>query len=225
MTGGKGDVKGQSRGAARRRALLEAAWSLVRENGLSAVTLDNIIARAGGSKATIYAGFGDKDGLIEAAISEHCATFADQMMEMLDADSDPAVTLTRLASGLVEQIWTPEAVRIFGSFLTEGTRYPQVMEAFQRNGPARLHRRLSRYLTGVQREGHPAIANPDQAAKMFIDALHGDWLLNSLGKSAGRRLDDPDTVSWIRYVVARTLDRPVEEVDCPLPVAGVSAPG
>lgn len=204
----KGDGKTLTRGEVRRRALVDAAWSLVKECGIGATTLDEIIARAGGSRTTIYSAFGDKDGLIEAAVGENCAAFAEQMMVMLDDSTDPTTTLTRLATDLVERIWTPEAQRIFGNFLTEGDRFPQVISAFLRNGPDRLHRRLARYLTDVRDRGQAPIDNPDYAAKMFLDALHGDWLIASLGDQPARNPNDAETVRWIGFVVARALNLP-----------------
>ena len=164
-------------------------WSRKAESG--ATTLDEIIARAGGSRATIYSAFGDKDGLIETAVGESCAAFAEHMMVTLDTSKDPTTTLTRLATDVVEQVWTPEALRIFGSFLTEGERFPQVIAAFLRNGPDRLYRRLADYLTEVRDRGQAPIENPDYAAKMFLDTLHGDWLIGSLGDQPAARSQGP----------------------------------
>lgn len=197
-----------TRGEARRHALVDAAWSLVKESGIEATTLDEIIARAGGSRATIYSAFGDKDGLIEAAVGEHCSAFAEQMTMKLDASDDASTTLTRLATDLVGHIWTPDARRIFSSFLSEGDRFPQVIATFLRNGPDRLHRRLARYLTEVRDRGQAPITDPDQAAKMFLDTLHGDWLIGSLGDQPARDPQGAETLRWISFVVARTLNLP-----------------
>lgn len=202
--------KTSSRGEARRRALIDAAWSLVRENGIEAATLDEIIARAGGSRATIYSAFGDKDGLIEAAVGENCAAFAEHMMGMLEDDGeDPAAALTSLATDLVTHIWTPEAMRIFGSFLTEGYRFPQVIDAFLKNGPQRLETRLADYLADVRDRNLAPIGDPAFAAKLFLDTLHGDWLIGCLGgPAAARDPADEETALWIRQVVACTLNLP-----------------
>ncbi|MDF1790921.1 MAG: TetR/AcrR family transcriptional regulator [Thalassobaculaceae bacterium] len=207
-----------SRGEARRRALVDAAWTLFKERGIEATTLDEIISRAGGSRTTIYSAFGDKDGLIETAVGESCSAFAERMMEMLDDSSDPAAALTSLATDLVTHIWTPEAMRIFGSFLTEGDRFPQVIDAFMNNGPIRLERRLTAFLTAVRDSGRAPVADPAYAAKMFLDALHGDWLIGCLG--GARTARDPasaETARWIRHVVAHTLDRPLDTASPPSP--------
>jgi AcrR family transcriptional regulator len=212
MTGEDDGGTALSRGEARRRALLDAAWELFRERGIEATTVDEIIARAGGSRATIYSAFGDKDGLIETAVGENCAAFAQRMMAVLDGSEDPAATLTALARDLVSQIWTAEAKRIFGDFLTEGHRFPQVVDAFLGNGPCRLQARLARYLAGVRDRGQADIDDPELAARLFLDALHGDWLIGSLGGGSARDPDDPQTRRWIRYIVARTLNQPVDSL-------------
>lgn len=209
MSCGKGNDKILSRGEARRRALIDAAWSLFKESGIESTTLDEIISRAGGSRATIYSAFGDKDGLIEAAVGENCSAFAESMMAMLDDGENPTVTLTSLATDLVTQIWTPEAMRIFGSFLTEGDRFPQVIQAFLKNGPRRLEKRLADYLTVVRDGGKAPVEDPAYAARLFLDTLHGDWLIGCLGGVQNARdPNSPETARWIRFVVARTLNQP-----------------
>lgn len=207
-----------SRGEARRRALVDAAWTLFTERGIEATTLDEIIALAGGSRATIYSAFGDKDGLIETAVGDNCSAFADRMTQMLDDGGEPAVTLTNLAVDFVTHVWTAEAMRIIGSFLTEGDRFPQVIDAFLRNGPCRLQKRLAEYLRAARDQGRIEIDDPDLAAKLFLDTLHGDWLIGSMGRErTARDPASPETARWIRYVVARTLDRPVEEIPLTAP--------
>ena len=54
----------------RRRAIIEAARSLFVEQGYERTTLSEIVDRAGGSLATVYKLFGNKDGLLEAAVFE-----------------------------------------------------------------------------------------------------------------------------------------------------------
>ncbi|EJD6088430.1 TetR/AcrR family transcriptional regulator [Acinetobacter baumannii] len=51
------------RGIERRLALLLSATELFLEKGYDAVSLDDIVNHAGGSKTSIYKYFGNKDGL------------------------------------------------------------------------------------------------------------------------------------------------------------------
>ena len=54
------------RGHERRIALLLSANQLFLERGYDAVSLDDIVHHAGGSKTSIYKYFGSKDGLFTA---------------------------------------------------------------------------------------------------------------------------------------------------------------
>lgn len=54
------------RGEERRLALLLCATDLFLERGYDAVSLDDIVNHAGGSKASIYKYFGNKEGLFTA---------------------------------------------------------------------------------------------------------------------------------------------------------------
>lgn len=54
------------RGIERRLALLLSATELFLDKGYDAVSLDDIVNHAGGSKASIYKYFGNKDGLFTA---------------------------------------------------------------------------------------------------------------------------------------------------------------
>ena len=53
------------RGHERRLALLLSATELFLERGYDAVSLDDIVHHAGGSKASIYKYFGSKEGLFK----------------------------------------------------------------------------------------------------------------------------------------------------------------
>ncbi|EMF9960905.1 TetR/AcrR family transcriptional regulator [Acinetobacter baumannii] len=62
------------RGIERRLALLLSATELFLEKGYDAVSLDDIVNHAGGSKTSIYKYFGNKDGLLlqSAIIAVKC---------------------------------------------------------------------------------------------------------------------------------------------------------
>ena len=60
------DVPPTKRGHERCVALLVSATDLFLERGYDAVSLDDIVQHAGGSKASIYKYFGNKEGLFKA---------------------------------------------------------------------------------------------------------------------------------------------------------------
>ena len=54
----------------RRRALLDAARDVFLERGFANATIDAVVERAGGSKATVYSLFENKEGLFAALVAE-----------------------------------------------------------------------------------------------------------------------------------------------------------
>lgn len=59
------------RGVQRREALLHSAYELFLHHGYDNVCLDDIVQRAGGSKASVYKYFGNKEGLLLAICDYH----------------------------------------------------------------------------------------------------------------------------------------------------------
>ena len=56
----------------RRERIARMAWPLFLKKGYDNVSIDEIIGVVGGSKATIYAWFGGKEGLFEAVVRQKC---------------------------------------------------------------------------------------------------------------------------------------------------------
>ncbi len=56
----------------RRERIIRLAWPLFLKKGYDNVSIDEIIGVVGGSKATIYAWFGGKEGLFEAVVRQKC---------------------------------------------------------------------------------------------------------------------------------------------------------
>src|SRR5258708_28499552 len=69
----RGAERERSTTTARRQAILEAAREVFLERGYGDSTVDAVVERAGGSKATVYALFGNKEGLFssDAALGGH----------------------------------------------------------------------------------------------------------------------------------------------------------
>lgn len=175
--------KSQSRGEARRRAMVEAAWQVLQEKGCEAATLSDIIALSGGSRATLYEAFGGKDGLIEVAVAERCSTFGESMQLVLDERNDPRSVLETLALAFLNRLAAPESTRMLGIFVAEGGRFPQMIETFLRHGPRALTSRIAGYLASATRAGKLQVDEPELAADLFLSMLQGQWLLRVMSQN------------------------------------------
>lgn len=82
--------------AARRRsardAVVDAAWELVRGEGLAALSLRNLARRAGITTPTVYAYFESKNAIYDAMFGQAAKQFAERMSESYDS-ADPREVL------------------------------------------------------------------------------------------------------------------------------------
>jgi len=108
---------------ARRRsahdAIVDAAWSLVREEGLAGLSLRDLARRAGISAPTVYAYFDSKNAIYDAMFGQAATEFAEAMAEPFDSD-DPREVLKATA-------------RRFSQFSTNSPAHHQLL--FQRTIP------------------------------------------------------------------------------------------
>ena len=95
----KSQVAGGWREARRRSArdaIVEAAWGLVRSEGLAALSLRELAKRAGITTPTVYAYFDSKNAIYDAMFGRAAAEFAGRMSEPYDCEDPPAI----LAAGV-----------------------------------------------------------------------------------------------------------------------------
>src|SRR5262249_62093279 len=79
----------------RRERIVRAAAPLFLKKGYDNVSIDEIIGVVGGSKATIYAWFGGKEGLFEAVVRRECQ----DVTRAIDIDASGALEGQRTAIG------------------------------------------------------------------------------------------------------------------------------
>jgi AcrR family transcriptional regulator len=81
----------EARRQSARDAVVDAAWALVREDGLSALSLRELAKRAGITTPTVYAYFDSKHAIYDAMFGRAATEFADRMTEPYEADDPRAV--------------------------------------------------------------------------------------------------------------------------------------
>jgi AcrR family transcriptional regulator len=90
--------------AAHREVILDAAFELLVERGYQGATMAAVAERTGSSKETLYAWFGNKQGLLAALIHRQAEATNQAVAAALDnraAHEDPAATLTAFATNLL----------------------------------------------------------------------------------------------------------------------------
>ncbi|RBY97543.1 TetR/AcrR family transcriptional regulator [Blastococcus sp. TF02-8] len=74
-------------------AILDAAWHLVAEHGLLAVTMSMIAEKAGIGRATLYKYFPDVEAVLFAAHQRHVAGHLHHLAQLRDGGGDPVERL------------------------------------------------------------------------------------------------------------------------------------
>ena len=91
----------EARRRSARDAIVDAAWELVHEEGLAALSLRELAGRAGITTPTVYAYFDSKNAIYDAMFGRAATEFADRMTQPFDL-ADPHARLVASARRFVE---------------------------------------------------------------------------------------------------------------------------
>jgi len=165
----------------RRRLILEAAADVFFEQGYSAASIDQIIQRVGGSKRTIYAEFGSKEGLFTALVMHN----ADRALRTLSrgeaSGRDLRETLLILGRELTILYMSNSLIGTYRAIIAEGHRVPELARAFYDKGPGRTIALLTGLFEESRRRREVQIDNCAMAANHFLamirDNIHLEVML------------------------------------------------
>lgn len=161
------------RSKTRRETYLAAAREVFLEKGFSAASVEDIHARVGGSKATLYSMFGNKQGLFEAMISEMLGESYQSLGIPEVADADLEGTLVSIGVRFVEQFLAPQRLALQRAVIAESVRFPHVAEHFYASGPQGGLRALEHYFQLQRDEGRMIFEDARPLAMYFMDIIKG----------------------------------------------------
>lgn len=173
------EEKPQTRGQARRRAMLDAATELFLEKGFERTSLSDVVDRSKGSRSTLYEHFGSKEGLLRAMVEEATA----RVWHAANWDDIPSAVsedgLVEMGCRLVRAVTAPEAVAVFRIVVAEGHRVPEVATLFFDLGPRILKGQMAERLRLAQAEGILSGDAPETMAQVFFGTVIGDFHLRA----------------------------------------------
>jgi AcrR family transcriptional regulator len=167
----------EARRRSARQAILDAAWALVRSEGLAGLSLRELAKAAGITTPTVYTYFPSKNSIYDAMFSQAATEFADRMSERYDCADPRAI----LAAG----------VRRFLEFCTSDAARYQLL--FQRTIPGfepspGSFEPAVRALDGVRER---------LALNGIVDARHVDmWTALTTGLVDQQISNDPGGARW-----------------------------
>ncbi len=182
--------------AARREAFLAAGREVFQEKGFADTTLDDVIAKSGGSRQTLYALFGGKQGLFEAMVSDTCETIFRGMTTELLATQPPRDVLEEVGIRYLTTVTSADCLSLNRLVISEAARMPELGHRFWSLGPGRSRSFLAAFFQTQIEHGTIRLADANAAADHFLEMLSGTIRLQCL---VGLR--PPPTKSEVRKIV------------------------
>ena len=96
----------------RRRAIVASARELFVEQGFTRTTLGHVVDRSGGSMATIYKLFGNKEGLLDAVVFQKASSGEALVRKNAAQGGSPAAILQRIATDLHDEFLNTDSVAV-----------------------------------------------------------------------------------------------------------------
>jgi len=183
------------RGERRRQAMLDAAKAVFVEQGYANATLDEVIRRAGGSRATLYKQFGSKEGLFAGIITDICTGMVAPLSDSA-SDREPESVLLAFGRAFMAGLMEPSGLQLYRVLIGEAARFPELAEAVYRSGPLVASDRLAAHLRRWAAEKRLKVADPEMAARQFLELIKGDLHVRAL-----LRLQPPPTDAEVETCV------------------------
>jgi AcrR family transcriptional regulator len=171
---------GLSRSEAKRAELLKIATDLFLAKGYDAVSVDAIVARAGGTKTNVYKHFGGKAemfaAVVEALSQQLVPAFAELDLAALDAEE----ALRQIGRHYLTALLAQRSIRQYRMVVAESVRFPAVGRRWFKAGPESVRETLTAYFTSLHKAGKLQGTAPRRLAGLFLDILSGEQLLRQL---------------------------------------------
>lgn len=188
----------------RRKLILAAAQKVFLERGYANASIDAVVELAGGSKATVYQQFGNKEGLLGALVGEGAEELA-HLVHALPLDGVLEESLRAFGRGYLGLLMRPERLALFRLTVGECGRVPEIGDIFYRTGPQEIGKWMTEFFRNVAGRGLIKTSDPERTAYQFIHALRGDLYMQAL-LNPTRRPTDAELDRHIDFVVEAFLN-------------------
>ena len=199
------DIPPTKRGHERCVALLVSATDLFLERGYDAVSLDDIVQHAGGSKASIYKYFGNKEGLFKAICDYRREQFfKDICIPFEHGKDDLRVYLIQTLINVKQHLMLPENVALLRLIIEQTQRSPQLALYIHEQGPKHIQIAIANALTKADEIGIIHCKQPIYSAQLYFGIIRNiEWCV-LMGVPI--RENDQETIEYITYCVDRFLE-------------------
>ncbi|PCI48227.1 MAG: hypothetical protein COB49_06260 [Alphaproteobacteria bacterium] len=177
------NIKVRDMPSSKKAAILDAATKMFLDLGYGATSMNALVAKIGGSKATIYAHFTSKQVLFEA-VTEHVlekhitAIHSDELKNLGLKEG-----LMVIGQKLLELVSSDHHIRLSRLVMAETPNFPEIGRAYYDRGPLIANKDISAFLISATQGSEKKLPDPDKTASHFSAMLiHHIFLERLCGK-------------------------------------------
>ena len=191
-----------SRGQQRKAKILSAATKLFLSKGYGETSIDAIVEKSGGSKATLYSYYPTKADLFRAVVDSIVTTQEGPELASFDNVRDTLVDFAEHRLGIVFSSNHRALMRLI---IAERERFPDIARMYYEQGPLHSHMVLRDYFEVLIDKGLLDIRSADEACEFFRGMLMHQRYIEQLYLGASPMSTEEIRVK-ARHVVERFLE-------------------
>ncbi len=160
-------------GNIKQQKIIQAATQLFLQQGYEATRIEDVAAKAGVSKPTVYRFYENKQKLYATFVCERCEHLSSAVFEIESAADDVEKGLHDIAHNFVDLIMSPLPMAMFRTVMAESLRFPELGRILFEAGPKAGAQKLCQYLENAVTRGQLEIDDTEAAAWHFIEMCRG----------------------------------------------------
>jgi TetR/AcrR family transcriptional repressor of mexJK operon len=158
-------------GQTRRKAMIEAAYSLFIEKGYGSVSVDDIIRVSRGSKSSLYKFFGNKEGILKAVIESLAEEFLREIHLEFPSGGTPREALNRIGMVFADLALSDSAINQHRHAVSHARAFPDLAKLWYESGPKKTMDGFADFLEKETAAGRLRISDPARAAWFFLGMI------------------------------------------------------
>lgn len=191
-----------SRGQQRKAKILSAATRLFLSQGYGETSIDAIVEKSGGSKATLYSYYPTKADLFRAVVDSIVTNQEGPKLASFDNVRD---TLVEFAEHRLGIVFSSNHRALMRLIISERERFPDISRMYYEQGPLHSHMVLRDYFEVLIDKGLLDIRSADEACEFFRAMLMHQRYIEQLYLDASP-LSAEEIGVKARHVVDRFLE-------------------
>lgn len=185
----------------RRSAILASARQLFVEQGYERTTLGQIVNLAGGSLATLYKLFGNKEGLLEAVVAEQIRPGTAIVRELASQGGSAVCILKRICIALHDRYLNEEGIALARLVIARSIEDAEFARSFFETKMSLTNCAMTELFEEWRDAGIPMNGEPAILADIFIGLIINDFQQEAIYHVAPDRASEADIQRRIDFFI------------------------